>query len=66
MKVGSERFSLYLWSFLLIVTLLLLPNYSQAQSKNQKKLAEAAKEAQRAADVFTEIMNVPDKSIPQS
>jgi lipid-binding SYLF domain-containing protein len=35
------------------------------QSKNAKKLAEAAKEAQQAADVFTEIMNVPDQAIPQ-
>jgi lipid-binding SYLF domain-containing protein len=36
-----------------------------SQSKNAKKLAEAAKEAQRAADVFTEIMNVPDQAVPQ-
>src|SRR6266542_874481 len=38
---------------------------AQAQAKNQKKLAGAAKEAQKASDVFTEIMNVPDKAIPQ-
>lgn len=37
----------------------------QSQSKNAKKQAEAAKEAQKAAQVFTEIMNVPDRSIPQ-
>jgi lipid-binding SYLF domain-containing protein len=36
-----------------------------AQAKNQKKLDDAAKEAQKAADVFTEIMNVPEKAIPQ-
>lgn len=36
-----------------------------SQSKNAKKLAKAAKEAQEAADVFTEIMNVPDQAIPQ-
>ena len=66
MKSGSERLSVCLWSLSLVVTLFLLPNYSQAQSKNQKKLAEAAKEAQRAADVFTEIMNVPDKAIPRN
>jgi len=32
---------------------------------NPKKLAEATKQSQEAADVFTEIMNVPDKSIPR-
>src|SRR5260370_21483568 len=39
---------------------------AQAQTKNAKKLADATKEAQKASDVFTEIMNVPDKAIPQS
>jgi SH3 domain-containing YSC84-like protein 1 len=33
--------------------------------KNPKKLAEATKRSQEAADAFTEIMNVPDKSIPR-
>jgi SH3 domain-containing YSC84-like protein 1 len=37
---------------------------AQAQT-NQKKLAEAAKRSQEAADVFTEVMNVSDKSIPR-
>src|SRR6266536_2973875 len=37
-----------------------------AQARNHKKLAHATKEAQRASDVFTEIMNVPDKAIPQN
>jgi len=37
-----------------------------AQARNPKKLASATKEAQKAADVFTEIMNVPDKAIPQN
>src|SRR6266852_3579876 len=32
---------------------------------NAKKLAEAASQSQKAADVFTEIMNVPEKAIPQ-
>lgn len=36
------------------------------QPKNEKKLAEATKNTQEAANVFTEIMNVPDKAIPQS
>lgn len=37
-----------------------------AQGKNAKKLADATKNAQKASDTFTEIMNVPDKAIPQS
>ena len=38
---------------------------AQAQSKNDKKLADATKNAQEASDTFTEIMNVPDKGIPR-
>lgn len=38
---------------------------ARSQSKAAKKLAEATKEAQKAAQVFTEIMNVPDQAIPQ-
>ena len=33
--------------------------------QNQKKLAAKAEEARQASDVFTEIMNVPEKSIPR-
>ena len=65
MKSRSERLSVCVWSLSLVAMFLLLPHQSQAQPKNQKKLAEAGKEAQHAADVFTEIMNVPDKAIPQ-
>lgn len=36
------------------------------QGKNAKKLADATKNAQKASDTFTEVMNVPDKAIPQS
>jgi len=39
---------------------------AQAQTGKAKKLASATKEAQKASDVFTEIMNVRDKAIPQS
>jgi len=39
---------------------------AQSQTKNAKKLANATREAQKAADVFTQIMNVPDKAIPQN
>jgi SH3 domain-containing YSC84-like protein 1 len=37
----------------------------QGQTKKQKKLDESTKEAKKAADAFTEIMNVPEKGIPQ-
>lgn len=39
---------------------------AQPRTKNASKLAKAAKETQAAADTFTEIMNVPDKAIPQN
>ncbi len=38
---------------------------AHAQSKNAKKVSDATKNAQEAADTFTEIMNVPDKGIPR-
>jgi lipid-binding SYLF domain-containing protein len=38
---------------------------AQSQSKDAKRIAEASKEAAKAAQVFTEIMNVPDRAIPQ-
>ena len=37
----------------------------QGQPKNEKKLADATRNSQEAADTFTEIMNVPDKGIPR-
>jgi lipid-binding SYLF domain-containing protein len=40
--------------------------FAAGQKSNPKKVAEASKEAQKAADAFTEIMNVPDKAVPQS
>ena len=39
---------------------------SKAQSKSAKQTAESARRAQKAAQVFTTIMNVPDQAIPQS
>jgi SH3 domain-containing YSC84-like protein 1 len=41
-------------------------NTANAQKNNAKKLAEASREAQKAADAFTEIMNISEKAIPQS
>ena len=38
---------------------------ADAQNKNEKKIAAKSEEAQKASDVFTEIMNVADKAIPQ-
>src|ERR1043166_1696095 len=37
-----------------------------AQKNKAKKVAEASRDAQKAADAFTEIMNVAEKAIPQS
>jgi len=37
-----------------------------AQKTDPKRAAESAKHSQEAADAFTEIMNVPDRAIPQS
>ena len=39
--------------------------FAQGQSKNAKRVAEATKKAAKAAQVFTEIMNVRDRAIPQ-
>src|SRR5437588_12546924 len=39
---------------------------TQAQTNDAKKLADATRHAQQAADAFTEIMNVADKAVPQS
>src|SRR5258707_15662220 len=53
---------------LLVVSAVLIAGTASvalSQSKDAKKLASATKEAQKAADVFTEIMNVPDQAIPQ-
>jgi len=49
-------------SVLLIVSVAAV---AQSQSKDAKRIAEATKEAAKAAQVFTEIMNVPDRAIPQ-
>jgi lipid-binding SYLF domain-containing protein len=38
---------------------------AQSQTKNAKRVADATSQAQKAAQVFTEIMNIPDQAIPQ-
>src|SRR5437773_509365 len=40
-------------------------NVARPQGKDAKKLAAKSEESKKAADVFTEIMNVPEKGIPQ-
>lgn len=53
-------------ALVLLPLVLALAGITQAQKKNEKKIAAKAEESQKASDVFTEIMNVPDKAIPQS
>lgn len=54
-------------AFILIAILLVssFADTARGQKRDEKKLSEAAKEARKAADSFTEIMNVPEKAIPQ-
>lgn len=54
----------FMMSALLLIAMMSVPALSQ--KRDPKKIAEAAKEAQKAADAFQEIMNVRDKAIPQS
>jgi len=51
-------------SLVLLTLVLAMAGMAQAQ-KNQKKIAAKSEEARKAADVFTTIMNIPDKSIPR-
>ena len=61
--IKFNRASGLIWlAVLLIVS---LASVAQSQSKDAKRIAEATKEAGKAAQVFTEIMNVPDRAIPQ-
>lgn len=52
-------------SFTVLFLILSAATFVQGQSKNAKRVTEATTEAQKAAQVFTEIMNVPDRAIPQ-
>ena len=49
-----------------IISVAIFAGAAHAQKANPKKIAEASRDAQKASDVFTEIMNVPEKAIPQS
>ena len=48
-----------------IISVVILAGAAHAQKTDPKKIAEASRDAQKAADAFTEIMNVPDRAIPQ-
>src|ERR1700694_4436152 len=61
--IKSDRAGAFISASLLLI--LSAATVVQSQSKNAKRVAEATKEAQKAAQVFTEIMNVPDRTIPQ-
>jgi lipid-binding SYLF domain-containing protein len=49
----------------LSLVLLLSAGVATAQSKDAKRINEATSQSQKAAKVFTQIMNVPEKAIPQ-
>jgi len=66
MKVMHKLMSLGAIAVMVVVLIATAAVGVFAQARNPKKLASATKEAQKAADVFTEIMNVPDKAIPQN
>ena len=49
----------------LLLILGIVTPLAQSQTKNEKRVADATSQAQKAAQVFTQIMNVPDQAIPQ-
>ena len=49
-----------------IIAVAILAGVTHAEKTDPKKIAEASRDAQKAADAFTEIMNVPERAIPQS
>lgn len=49
----------------LSILVLAIAVMAAAQTKNEKKIAAKTEEAQKASTVFTEIMNVSEKAIPQ-
>jgi lipid-binding SYLF domain-containing protein len=55
------------FAFVIIAIIALAGSTSvtRSQKRDAKKLSAAAKEAQKAAEAFTEIMNVREKAIPQ-
>ena len=52
-------------ALLLLALASCLPFTTKAQNKRAQKVAKATSRAQRAANTFVQIMNVPDKAIPR-
>src|SRR3984893_1506515 len=57
------RASVFISGSLLLLTS--VASVAQSQSKDAKRVADATSQAKKAAQVFTEIMNIPDQAIPQ-
>jgi lipid-binding SYLF domain-containing protein len=65
MKLNYRAAQLAVVSIVMIMAAV-FGNTAHAQKNKAKKVAEASRDAQKAADAFTEIMNVAEKAIPQS
>src|SRR3954463_11260024 len=65
MKAAVKAREFFRAAIFAVVCFSFVVNVAPAQKPDSKKIAEAAKDAQKAADAFTEIMNVADKAIPQ-
>ncbi len=63
MNLSFQRRVLYTLTLALVCCLSAATTH--AQTKNAKKIREATRRAQKAAETFTEIMNTPDKAIPK-
>ena len=66
MRRRANQVNRFAFIFVAMLVVIGACGLAQSQKKDPKKIAEAGKEAQKASDVFTEIMNVPEKAIPQS
>jgi lipid-binding SYLF domain-containing protein len=57
------------WRIICALLLVLLSSApvatAQSKNKNAKRISEATSQSQKAAKIFTQIMNVPEKAIPQ-
>ena len=66
MKTTVELTRMIKRATIAIAVLCFAASIGLAQKTDPKRAAESAKHSQEAADAFTEIMNVPDRAIPQS
>ena len=48
-----------------LLLMVIVASVAHGQTKTAKRVADATSQAQKAAQVFTEIMNIPDQAIPQ-